>query len=132
MFSMALDRRTLWMALFAGVMLVFLVLLVQRYQSASAQDAAIEYAENDTGPVATYTAVDPEGESIVWSLLENVSADDDGRLRHQRTGCSHSIVPPDFEAPTGGGDRGTDNTYVVTVQASDGGDRHDRYERIDH
>ena len=69
MFSMALDRKTLWMALFAGVMLVFLVLLVQRYQSASAQDAAIEYAENGTGPVATYTATDPEGRKVYWSLL---------------------------------------------------------------
>ena len=26
------------------------------------------YAENGTGPVATYTAEDPEGESVVWSL----------------------------------------------------------------
>ena len=33
-----------------------------------AQEAAISYLENDTGAVATLTAVDPEGESIVWSL----------------------------------------------------------------
>ena len=33
-----------------------------------AQDAAIEYAENGTDPVATYTAVDPEGAAIKWSL----------------------------------------------------------------
>ena len=32
-----------------------------------AQEAAIMYAENGTGAVATLTAVDPEGESIVWS-----------------------------------------------------------------
>ena len=61
MFSMALDRRTLWMALFAGVMLVFLVLLVQRYQSASAQDAAIEYAENDTGAGGDFHGDGPRG-----------------------------------------------------------------------
>ena len=33
-----------------------------------AQDAGpIEYAENGTDPVATYTAVDPEGVAIKWS-----------------------------------------------------------------
>ena len=31
-------------------------------------DEPIQYPENDTGPVATFTAIDPEGESIVWSL----------------------------------------------------------------
>ena len=34
-----------------------------------AQDAAIEYAENGTDPVATFTATDPEGRSVYWSLL---------------------------------------------------------------
>ena len=29
---------------------------------------AIEYAEERTDPVATYTAVDPEGAGIAWSL----------------------------------------------------------------
>ena len=34
-----------------------------------AQDAGtIEYPENGTGAVATFTAVDPEGKSIVWSV----------------------------------------------------------------
>ena len=31
-------------------------------------DATKEYAENGTDPVATYTAVDPEGAAIAWSL----------------------------------------------------------------
>ena len=31
-------------------------------------DATKEYAENGTGSVATYTAVDPEGVAIKWSL----------------------------------------------------------------
>ena len=39
-----------------------------------AQEAAIEYAENDTGAVATLTAVDPEGKSIVWSLDDTMPA----------------------------------------------------------
>ena len=28
----------------------------------------MEYAENGDGPVATYTAVDPEGAAVKWSL----------------------------------------------------------------
>ena len=31
-------------------------------------DATKEYAENGTGSVATYTAEDPEGAAIKWSL----------------------------------------------------------------
>ena len=31
-------------------------------------DGTIEYAENGTGPVATYTATDPEGTAVKWSL----------------------------------------------------------------
>ena len=31
-------------------------------------DEPIQYPENGTGAVATFTAIDPEGESIVWSL----------------------------------------------------------------
>ena len=83
-----------------------------------AQDAAIPYPENDTGAVATFTAVDPEGESIVWSLATGGDMEDfaieNGVLTFKSS--------PDFEDPKGGGADGTDNTYVVTVQASDGGD----------
>ena len=42
------------------------------------EDSAIKYAENGTGAVATFTAVDPEGESIVWSLDDSVG--DNGGL----------------------------------------------------
>jgi serralysin len=81
-------------------------------------EAPEEYAENGTGAVATFTAVDPEGESIVWSLATGGDMEDftikDGVLRFMNS--------PDFEDPKGGGANGTDNTYVVTVQASDGGD----------
>ena len=31
-------------------------------------DAAPNYAENGTGPVATYTATDPESATITWTL----------------------------------------------------------------
>ena len=82
-----------------------------------AQEAAIEYPENDTGAVATLTAVDPEGESIVWSL-EDTGDNEDFDIEN---GVLTFKSSPDFEDPKGGGDSGNDNTYVVTVQASDGG-----------
>ena len=79
-------------------------------------DAPEEYAENGTRPVATFTAVDPEGESIVWSLASGTDMEDfsieNGVLRFKS--------PPDFESPQGFGSPPT--TYEVTVQASDGGD----------
>ena len=77
-----------------------------------AQTGPIEYPENGTGPVATFTAIDPEGESIVWSLAAGGDMEDfsieNGVLRFKSS--------PDFESP--GNDS---NTYEVTVQASDGG-----------
>ena len=82
-----------------------------------AQDSStIEYAENDTGAVATFTATDPEGESIVWSLA--TGGVDDMEVFSIENGVLRFKSSPDFEAP---GDTDADNTYVVTVQASDGG-----------
>ena len=62
MYNRVLDRRTIWVILFAGILLAGSVMLMSLYDSTFAQDAGtIEYAENGTDPVATYTAVDPEG-----------------------------------------------------------------------
>ena len=68
-----------------------------------AQDGAIEYAENGTGPVATYTAVDPEGVAIKWSLSGADEADftiAGGVLAFAKS--------PDFEDEK---DADTDNIY---------------------
>ena len=72
MYNRVVDRRSMRVALFAGILLACSLLVATLYNSAFAQDAngPIKYAENDTGAVATFTAVDPEGESIVWSLAE--------------------------------------------------------------
>ena len=72
-----------------------------------AQEAGpIMYAENGMDPVATYTAVDPEGESIVWSLEDTGDNEDfdieNGVLRFKSS--------PDFETPQGGSDNS--NTYT--------------------
>ena len=77
-------------------------------------EAPEEYAENGTGAVATFTAVDPEGESIVWSLA---ASDDMGDFTIEN-GVLRFKSSPDFEAPA---DTGTDNTYTVIIEASDGG-----------
>ena len=77
-------------------------------------EAPEEYAENGTRAVATFTADDPEGEPITWSLATGRDMEDfsieNGVLRFKSS--------PDFEAPAG---FGGNNMYEVTVQASDGG-----------
>ena len=86
-----------------------------------AQDAeTIEYAENGTGPVATYTAVDPEQTAIVsWAL-----AGTDAGVFDIAGGVLTFKKAPDYEKP---GDvagapptaAAMDNMYEVTVQATD-------------
>ena len=76
-------------------------------------EAPEEYAENGTGTVARFTADDPEGEPITWSVSGVDSADfsiEKGVLRFKSA--------PDYEDPA---DSATNNMYEVTVQASDGG-----------
>ena len=69
-------------------------------------DATPEFAENDTGNVATYTAVDPEGVAVDWSL-SGADADD----LDIAGGALYFSDPPNYEVQ---------NTYHVTVQAFDG------------
>ncbi len=99
--------------LFAGVLLAILMLSFRSFLPAFAQEAeTIEYAEDRTDEVVAYTAVDPEGEDITWSLTGTDAADfdiTDGVLTFENQ--------PDYESPA---DDGTDNQYNVTVQANDG------------
>ena len=87
-----------------------------------AQDAAIEYAEDRTDPVATYTAVDPEQTAITsWTLAGTDAAAftiEGGVLRFAKS--------PDYETPAdvmGTEDGSTaatgDNSYEITVRAMD-------------
>ena len=72
------------------------------------------YAENGTGGVATYTLTGTNAASATWSL-EGADAGDftisGGMLRF--------VSSPDYEMPD---DANGDNTYMVTVKASDGTD----------
>ena len=103
--------------LFAGALLALLLLASPMRHVAHAQslpDEMIDYAEGDTAPVEAFTAVDPEGESITWTK-SGTDVDDftleDGVLKFVNT--------PDYENPT---DIDQNNTYSVTVSASDGTD----------
>ena len=65
MFSLSVNRSTYRVLLVAGVLLAGSIVAMTMLRSTFAQvSGAIEYAENGTDPVATYTAVDPEGADI--------------------------------------------------------------------
>ncbi len=74
---------------------------------------AIEYAENDTSTVESYTATDPEDDDITWSL----SGADDDDFTITQSGVLTFASVPDFETPT---DSGGNNAYDVNVLAADG------------
>ena len=76
------------------------------------EDSAINYPEDGTGSVATFTATDPEEKDITWSL----TGDDAGDFKIDGGVLTFSSKP-NYEAPA---DDNTDNTYEVNVVASAG------------
>ena len=72
----------------------------------------IDFAENRTGQVARYTATDPEGATVEWSL-----AGDDADVFAITDGVLTFGEVPDREDPV---DFNRDNVYLVTVRAWDG------------
>ena len=92
-------------------------------------DARIDYDENGTDPVSTFTATDPEGGAIYWSLLtapgsvaidganlEPADVADNGDFSISDDGVLTFNIPPDFESPD---DEGGDNVYNIVLAASD-------------
>ena len=81
------------------------------------------YRENDTRPVYTFRASDPQRGDITWALDGNdadaftITPDSSGR------GVLAFISPPDFEDPD---DIDLDNIYELAVVATDGEGNHDR------
>ena len=73
---------------------------------------SVSYPENSTATVATYAAVEPSWSAITWS-----TAGDDGDLFSIEAGALNFRSSPDYESPA---DFDEDNSYAVTVQASDG------------
>ncbi len=74
---------------------------------------SVSYAEGRTFAVGAYTASDPGGGSISWSL----SGTDAGDFRISSTGVLTFRSTPNYENPH---DRDQDNEYLITVTASDG------------
>ena len=76
--------------------------------------AAVDYAENSSRAVATYTAANPESDdSIAWS----VAGTDARRFVISSTGALTFKASPDFELPR---DANQNNIYEITVSVSDG------------
>ena len=99
--------------------------IMDRADSTAKGEQTVEYAENGTGAVATFTARDPEGVSpIAWSLTDadvtDVVAGDDiadrAAFKVDQNGVLAFLAPPSFE----GQSVSADDNYQVVVQASDG------------
>ena len=75
------------------------------------------YPENGTGPVATYSATDEDGDTITWSLPNTNFETDRHDFSISDIGVLTFDSSPDFEDPD---DSNRDNIYKVTVRASDG------------
>ncbi len=75
--------------------------------------ASVSYAENGTLSVATYSATDPEGNEVAWS----VTGADAAKFEISEAGALSFKSPPDYEKPRDGN---KNNVYEVTVVASDG------------
>ena len=74
---------------------------------------SVEYPENGTGTVATYSATDPEGNDITWSI----AGTDAARFSINENGKLTFRSSPNYEAPN---DANKDNVYEVTIRVSDG------------
>ena len=75
------------------------------------------YQENRTTSVATYTATDPDGDTISWSLPNTSHETDRGDFSITSSGVLGFLNTPDYENPV---DSNRNNVYRVTVRASDG------------
>ena len=118
--SLSLNKRfAIHILAFLAVLAVGLLFLLPG-GLLQAQDAngPIEYAENGTAPVATYTAVDPERTAVKWSLkMGDTDYPDDGDFTiDPASGVLRFAKTPNYESPA---DMDMDNTYQVIVVATD-------------
>ena len=87
--------------------------------------AEIDYAENGTDVIGTYTIDDPDFSAVAQDFVLDLTGDDADKFTLERTDNDDGTVtaelnfnaPPDYEAP---GDSDSDNDYEVTVSVSDG------------
>ena len=74
---------------------------------------SVDYAENGTGAVATYVALGPDADMVTWTH----EGADAGEFDISSGGELTFVSAPDYENPA---DADMDNTYMVTVKATDG------------
>ena len=115
------PRRALSVTAFLAALAVGLLFLLPG-GLVWAQDAGtIEYAEDRTDPVATYTATDPEGTAIAsWTLAGTDAAAftiEGGVLRFAKTLDYEN--PTDVQGTSPSTAAAMDNSYEITVQAMD-------------
>ena len=97
----------------AGVLAAAALVMALADRPAFAQGPyEVEYPENGRGAVAVFTAQDPEGDLITWTI----GGTDAEKLSLSSTGVLSFKSRPDFEAPV---DDEANNTYLVTVSAAD-------------
>ena len=73
---------------------------------------AFSIVENSEMAVGSFTAEDPEGSGVTWSLA---MSGDHGRFEIDEFGTLRFTSPPDYESS----DLGNDKAYTVTVQATE-------------
>ena len=114
--SEALSGRTVFAALALAAVIAAGMLLLLPGSPLHAQDAnTIEYPENGTDLVATFSSEDPDADTITWSVTS--TGDEDFEI-DEETGELEFMTPPNFESPAGGAGNDS-NTYAVTVTATD-------------
>ena len=133
LFNLTITRVALFVVALMAISLV--ALPVYNLAFAQETDTEIEYAENGTGAVTAFTASDPEGRMIYWSLLSDLEGspaidgtpltvadrEDDDHFSISAGGVLSFVFPPDYEMPRGLAvdDNTNTNTYNVVVVASD-------------
>ena len=110
-----------------GIIAAILATLLVIAPAASA-DETVMYAENGTDPVATFSATDPEGDSITWKLEGANGVDNADFEIGEDTGVLTFKSPPNYESPTDRDedpdsdiDQGVgDRMYKVSITANGG------------
>ena len=122
--SLPTNRRFAFpiLAFLAVLAVGLLFLLPGGLLQAQSAEQFFTYAEDGTGPVATFTASDPEGATpIVWMLVQSeaAAAAHENYFKIDQNGVLRFRASPDYERA---GDTAApmDNVYRVTVQVSDG------------
>ena len=88
-------------------------------------DVTKDYPEKGRAQVARFTARDPEGRTVYWSLADDADitvdaadVEDADHFMISSSGVLSFNFSPDYETPLGG-NAGNSNTYKVVVAASD-------------